>query len=211
MYGIMWMSCFSILKHYVICVSTIQWDRWISLNATVSIAILQILKFDKVMDREQWNINLNIMIFIQVNTFDKVVCKMFAILFKHQSVDKIELAAYICICTMAPKMISCWELGPRCFSRNEIWLCFVMKLASVVSVMTNAIIGGLFISQNPTWRARDKIDGLVQYCSNSIANAQELLQSSTKPSKWLTKCFKLWSQDDTLGVHFSAAEYHIQW
>ena len=26
------------------------------------------------------------------------------------------------------------------------------------------------------------IDGLVQYCSNSIANALELLQSYTKPS-----------------------------
>ena len=28
------------------------------------------------------------------------------------------------------------------------------------------------------------IDGLVQDCSNSIANALELLQSSTKPSIW---------------------------
>ena len=28
------------------------------------------------------------------------------------------------------------------------------------------------------------IDGLVQDCSNSIANAQELLQSWTKPSLW---------------------------
>ena len=31
---------------------------------------------------------------------------------------------------------------------------------------------------------RDDIDGLVQDCSNSIANAMELLQSSTKPSTW---------------------------
>ena len=30
-----------------------------------------------------------------------------------------------------------------------------------------------------------QIDGLVQNCSNSIANALELLQSCTKPSKWL--------------------------
>ena len=29
-----------------------------------------------------------------------------------------------------------------------------------------------------------QIDGLMQDCSNSIANALELLQSCTKPSKW---------------------------
>ena len=29
-----------------------------------------------------------------------------------------------------------------------------------------------------------EIDGLVQDCSNSIANALELLQSCTKPWKW---------------------------
>ena len=33
----------------------------------------------------------------------------------------------------------------------------------------------------------DKIDGLVQECSNSIANALELLQSCTKPPKWRMK------------------------
>ena len=34
----------------------------------------------------------------------------------------------------------------------------------------------------------DKIDGLVQECSNSIANALEILQSSTKPLKcWLAR------------------------
>ena len=32
-------------------------------------------------------------------------------------------------------------------------------------------------------RNTDEIDGLVQDCSNSIANALELLQSCTKPSK----------------------------
>ena len=30
---------------------------------------------------------------------------------------------------------------------------------------------------------KDQINGLVQDCSNSIANALELLQSCTKPSK----------------------------
>ena len=31
-------------------------------------------------------------------------------------------------------------------------------------------------------------DGLVQDCSNAIANALELLQSCTEPSKYLTHC-----------------------
>ena len=31
-----------------------------------------------------------------------------------------------------------------------------------------------------------QIDGLVQDCSNFIANALELLQTCTKPSKWLS-------------------------
>ena len=31
---------------------------------------------------------------------------------------------------------------------------------------------------------RGEIDGLVQDCSNSIANALELLQSYIKPSRW---------------------------
>ena len=33
-----------------------------------------------------------------------------------------------------------------------------------------------------------KVDGLVQDCSNSIANALELLQSCTKPSMSSTQC-----------------------
>ena len=31
------------------------------------------------------------------------------------------------------------------------------------------------------------IDGLVQHCSNSIANALELLQFCTKPSMWSSR------------------------
>ena len=34
------------------------------------------------------------------------------------------------------------------------------------------------------WNCILWVDGLVQHCSNSIANAQELLQSYTKPSIW---------------------------
>ena len=34
------------------------------------------------------------------------------------------------------------------------------------------------------WRRVIRIDGLVQDCSNSIANALELLQSCTKPSMY---------------------------
>ena len=40
----------------------------------------------------------------------------------------------------------------------------------------------------------DQVDGLAQDCSNSIANALELLQSYTKPSRWSMECFShmLW-------------------
>ena len=47
------------------------------------------------------------------------------------------------------------------------------------------------------------IDGLVQDCSNSIANALELLQSCTKPSI-CTTCFTFISHHITLS-------YHICW
>ena len=40
----------------------------------------------------------------------------------------------------------------------------------------------IFPKTNSAWK--ELIDGLVQYCSNSIANALELLQSCTKPSQW---------------------------
>ena len=39
------------------------------------------------------------------------------------------------------------------------------------------------------------VDGLVQDCSNSIANALELLQSCTKPSMWFLMCV-CWSVRD---------------
>ena len=40
------------------------------------------------------------------------------------------------------------------------------------------------ITLNSEMFERHQIDGLVQDCSNSIANALELLQSCIKPSKW---------------------------
>ena len=39
----------------------------------------------------------------------------------------------------------------------------------------------------PYNKIQHDIDGLVQDCSNSIANALELLQSCTKPSIWYCK------------------------
>ena len=37
------------------------------------------------------------------------------------------------------------------------------------------------------------IDGLVQDCSNSIANTLELLQSYKKPSMWSVKTYFTWN------------------
>ena len=43
----------------------------------------------------------------------------------------------------------------------------------------------LITEVNVIWSMESKyIDGLVQDCSNSFANALELLQSCTKPSIW---------------------------
>ena len=47
----------------------------------------------------------------------------------------------------------------------------------------------VFIEKN----AFEYVDDLVQDCSNSIANALELLQSFTKPSMWSTKYWSLCS------------------
>ena len=38
------------------------------------------------------------------------------------------------------------------------------------------------------WQTDKQINGIVQACSNSSANALELLQSCTKPSKWAMPC-----------------------
>ena len=46
-------------------------------------------------------------------------------------------------------------------------------------------------SSQVAYICNDKIDGLVQDCSNSIANALELLQSCTKPSKWHAKYLQM--------------------
>ena len=45
-----------------------------------------------------------------------------------------------------------------------------------------------------------KIDGFVQDCRNSIANALELLQYSTKPAK---SCVYICVMDDDCGTLFS--------
>ena len=43
---------------------------------------------------------------------------------------------------------------------------------------------GFHMQLTPFFSAQYDIDGLVQGCSNSIANALELLQSCTKPLTW---------------------------
>ena len=49
--------------------------------------------------------------------------------------------------------------------------------------MEAQVIAREFILTNRGKR-KDYIDGLMQHCSNSIANALGLLQSCTKPSVW---------------------------
>ena len=47
-----------------------------------------------------------------------------------------------------------------------------------------------------TMNGKEHFDGLVQDCSNSIANALELLQFCTKPSIWYShSVFHMWLQE----------------
>ena len=48
---------------------------------------------------------------------------------------------------------------------------------------------------------RHHVDGLVQNCRNSIANALELLQSCTKPSMWMFTHRQCWKDQDVLTLH----------
>ena len=77
----------------------------------------------------------------------------------------------------------------------------------VIVMIKNCALMVLF-EGNPPWQLgklhflvivlldRNKIDGLVQDCSNSIASALELLQSCTKPSKlsitWCVSNIRQW-------------------
>ena len=59
-----------------------------------------------------------------------------------------------------------------------------------------------------------EIDGLVQDCSNSIANALELLQSCTKPSIWWFNTLRpeqnQWHfTENTFKMHFLKDIFHI--
>ena len=50
------------------------------------------------------------------------------------------------------------------------------------------------------------IDGLVQNWSNPIANAQELMQSCTKPSIWSSSQNELWWLDLKMGHHHNSLD-----
>ena len=54
-----------------------------------------------------------------------------------------------------------------------------MVIDNLEQILTDQIAGF-----NMTNRILWQIDGLVKDCSNSFADALELLQSSTEPSKW---------------------------
>ena len=59
-----------------------------------------------------------------------------------------------------------------------------MSPVNLVLLRLNSMTGFVFTVLNESIRFifPDHYDGLVQNCSNSIANALELLQSCTKPS-----------------------------
>ena len=67
-----------------------------------------------------------------------------------------------------------------------------------------------------TWTAfprRHHVDGLVQNCSNSAANALELLQSCTEPSKWMFTRRLCWNDHDVQILHLYSTvwKYDSTW
>ena len=56
------------------------------------------------------------------------------------------------------------------------------------------------------WEKGLHIDGLTQHCINSIAEALELLHSSTKPSIWISFYSPLW-----WSLHKSVIIKHMPW
>ena len=67
-----------------------------------------------------------------------------------------------------------WYLTVPSYYLNQCWLIIIRT--DVLWHSSRAM------SKVPLWVWNLQIDGLVQDCSNSIANALELLQSCTKPS-----------------------------
>ena len=82
-----------------------------------------------------------------------------------------------------------WSLQQKtysnCFDATKIkciWISFITTELTSISISLAGVLYGISVM------LRDYIDGLVQDCSNAIANALELLQSCTKPSifEWNT-------------------------
>ena len=60
--------------------------------------------------------------------------------------------------------------------------CMCNRIFSGIDSEINNLLLAMFFTYETVWMKKLQIDGSVQDCSNSIANALELLQSCTKPS-----------------------------
>ena len=86
-----------------------------------------------------------------------------------------------CILGCVRLLYICAQIGLCCVL---LWLVSVDFTHTLQGDRGNCIIASL--SVKPHWRTRLNIDGFVQDCSISIANALEILQSCTKPSIYHT-------------------------
>ena len=95
------------------------------------------------------------------------------------------------------RLLICNEFLINC---NALWVAWPIGISTVfqkpLTVSCTALAAGIWEtvkesifnqgskSRGRRWYNQPYNDGLVQDCSNSIANALELLQSCTKPSIW---------------------------
>ena len=92
--------------------------------------------------------------------------------------------AYPCLKSCS---FSCW-LGViyTLSSRQGVWQHLLTTFPIAFSLEKNEFwLKFLFVVELCNWQDVNwQFDGLMQYCSFSIANTLEILQSSTKPSNW---------------------------
>ena len=115
----------------------------------------------------KWNCNQNYQILIEENVFENITCRISVILCLH--VCHFSGLVQDCSNSIANAM----ELLQLC-TKPLIYINFVYFLIwDYTPEKCHYFL--------PNWRHLRHFNGLVQDCSNSIANAMELLQSCAKP------------------------------
>ena len=129
-----------------------------------------------------------------------------------------------CVNTLRPQqhiqhfvddIFKCTSLKESCYILIQILLKIVCKssidsMSALVHIITQCQTGSRPLPKPLLnhWVFMH-IDGLLQDCSNSIANALELLQSCTNPSICITSLDQNWHDHRVCIASFSAYSYFI--